>query len=392
MLQSLDQEYDLQPMPRLYHVVGQELQPVARKRLATEDQLQQWIATNPQLIGLDVLVLGREVTTESGGRIDILGLDRDGNLVIVECKRDRTPRDVIAQILDYASWVASLSTRQVHEIAQSKLGQRLDLAFEKRFQVAVPESLNNSHSLVIVAGEFDAPSRRIVEYLAEVHDIAINTAFFTTFEHNGEVLLATDWLLDQEEVTERAESKAKAPWSGLWYVNVGEGESRAWEDMRRYGFLSAGGGRYYSDFLGKLTPGSQVLAYQKGYGYVGYGIVTAPSVPVREFFVDGKPVLSLPLQQPRLNHDAGDPESCEYLVAVKWRKTVPLNEAKTFPGVFANQNIVCKLRDVATIEFLRSTFQIDSELRPLAVSGSPAPVDAQVLKVPGSEGIAGSPA
>ena len=88
---------------------------------------------NPQLIGLDVLVLGREVTTESGGRIDILGLDRDGNLVIVECKRDRTPRDVIAQILDYASWVASLSTRQVYEIAQSKLGQRLDLAFEKAF-------------------------------------------------------------------------------------------------------------------------------------------------------------------------------------------------------------------------------------------------------------------
>ena len=80
-------------------------------------------------------------------------------------------------------------------------------------------------------------------------------------------------------------------------------------------------------------------------------------MPVRDFFVDGKPILSLPLQQPRLNHDAGDPESCEYLVAVRWRKTVPLNEAKTFSGVFANQNIVCKLRDVATIEFLRSTFR-----------------------------------
>jgi hypothetical protein len=93
--------------------------------------------------------------------------------------------------------------------------------FEQRFQVAIPETLNNSHTMVIVAGEFDAPSRRIVEYLAEVHDIGINTVFFTTFEHNGEILLATDWLLDQEEVTQRAENKAKAPWSGLWYVNAG---------------------------------------------------------------------------------------------------------------------------------------------------------------------------
>lgn len=380
-----------QSMPKLYHVVGKELQPIATKRLASEDQLQEWIATNPRLIGLDLLVLGREVTTESGGRIDILGLDRDGNLVIVECKRDRTPRDVIAQILDYASWVASLSTRQVHEIALSRLGQRLELAFEQRFHVALPEALNNSHSLVIVAGEFDAPSRRIVGYLAEVHDIAINTAFFTTFEHNGEMLLATDWLLDQEEVTERAESKAKAPWSGLWYVNVGDGESRAWEDMRRYGFLSAGGGRYYSDFLGKLTPGSQVLAYQKGYGYVGYGMVTAPPVPVQEFLVDGKPILNLPLQQPRLDHDAKDLESCEYLAAVKWNKTLPLTEARTFSGVFANQNIVCKLRDVATIEFLRSSFQIDSQPKPLTVSGSAAPFDAKPIKLEGNA-ISGSTA
>lgn len=378
-------------MPKLYHVVGQELQPIATKRLASEDELQEWIATNPRLIGLDLLVLGREVTTESGGRIDILGLDRDGNLVIVECKRDRTPRDVIAQILDYASWVATLSTRQVHEIALSRLGQRLELAFEQRFHVALPETLNNSHSLVIVAGEFDAPSRRIVEYLAEVHDIAINTAFFTTFEHNGEMLLATDWLLDQEEVTERAESKAKAPWSGLWYVNVGDGESRAWEDMRRYGFLSAGGGRYYSDFLGKLTPGSQVLAYQKGYGYVGYGTVTAPPVPVQEFLVEGKPILNLPLQQPRLDHDANDLESCEYLVAVKWNKTLPLTEARTFSGVFANQNIVCKLRDVATIEFLRSAFYIDSQPKPLTVSGSAAPFDAKPLKL-GGTAVGGSTA
>jgi Endonuclease NucS C-terminal domain len=154
-------------MTNLYHAKNGDLLSVSRKRLANEDQLQAWIATNPRLIGLDVLVLGREITTEFGGRIDVLALDCEGNLVVVECKRDRTPRDIIAQILDYASWVSHLSTRDVHGIAQGKLNKTLDVAFRERFGAELPENLNESHSLIIVASEFDASSRRIVSYLAE---------------------------------------------------------------------------------------------------------------------------------------------------------------------------------------------------------------------------------
>src|SRR4051812_40789898 len=68
-------------MTNLYHAKDGLLVPINRKRLANEDQLQAWIAANPRLLGLEVLVLGREVSTEFGGRIDILGLDRDGNAV-----------------------------------------------------------------------------------------------------------------------------------------------------------------------------------------------------------------------------------------------------------------------------------------------------------------------
>lgn len=53
--------------------------------------------------------------------------------------------------------------------------------------------------MVIVASAFDSSSQRIVRYLSEEHDIAINTAFFSVFEEDGRTLLATDWLLDQAE-------------------------------------------------------------------------------------------------------------------------------------------------------------------------------------------------
>lgn len=211
----------------LYRISDQDLMPVARARLDNEALIENWVAKDPSLIGLDILVLGTQVVTDHGGRIDLLGMDADGNLVLVELKRDRTPRDVVAQVLDYASWICHLTPRQVGEIALLKLRRPLEEAFLEKFGAPLPDTLNTSHSMVIVASEFDASSRRIVEYLAEQHGLSINAAFFNVFDENGQQYLATDWLLDQETVVERAVARDKPLWSGIWYVNAGEGPTRS---------------------------------------------------------------------------------------------------------------------------------------------------------------------
>jgi hypothetical protein len=204
-------------------------------------------------------------------------------------------------------------------------------------------------------------SQRIVRYLSETHDIAINTAFFSVFEEGGQTFLTTDWLLDQSEVTERSEAKAKAPWSGLWYVNTGEGPHRSWEDMRTHGFICAGGGEKYSGPLKRLQPGDKIVAYQKGAGYVGYGVVTASSVIVHDFHTGDGPLLEQTLVQPGMARPGADATDAEYVVGVEWIKSVPAADAKGFEGMFANPNIVCKLRDPKTIDFLRAQFGIALE-------------------------------
>ncbi len=233
-------------MTKLFRVGSDGLVAARPTRLATESQLEDWIFADASIIGLDVLIVGRQVITDHGGRIDLLAIERSGNLAVIELKRDRTPREVIAQALDYASWVAKLTTVEVHRIARQHLAEKFETAFRTRFDESLPESLNETHSIVIVASEFDASSRRIVEYLAEQGGIAINTAFFAAFEDAGHTYVATDWLLDQEAVIERSVDRSRAPWSGLWYANIDDGRSRAWEDMRRYGFVAAGGGRGFS--------------------------------------------------------------------------------------------------------------------------------------------------
>ena len=43
--------------------------------------------------------------TAQGARIDLLAMDGEGRLIIIELKKDRIPREIVAQVLDYASCV-----------------------------------------------------------------------------------------------------------------------------------------------------------------------------------------------------------------------------------------------------------------------------------------------
>ena len=90
----------------LWAVEDGNLQAVKAGAVDLEKRLEGWIAADPSLTGLDVVIIGRQVITEFGGRIDLLGLDLEGNTVLFELKKGKTPRDVVAQLLDYASWIS----------------------------------------------------------------------------------------------------------------------------------------------------------------------------------------------------------------------------------------------------------------------------------------------
>jgi hypothetical protein len=77
-------------------------------------------------------------------------------------------------------------------------------------------------------------------------------------------------------------------WDGrTFYISFGEGPNRNWEDARRFGFVGAGGGAWYSKTLRAVPVGSRVCVYiPKGNGvggYVGVGDVTGPPAMARDF-------------------------------------------------------------------------------------------------------------
>ncbi|NBP83501.1 DUF91 domain-containing protein, partial [bacterium] len=117
--------------------VGPKPQRLEVGALPSEKVLHEMILEAPEILGDELMLIGTEVRTPHGGFIDLLGIDPAGTLIIIELKRDKTPRDVVAQALDYASWVKTLKMRDVETIYESfRKGRDLAEDFAERFEAS----------------------------------------------------------------------------------------------------------------------------------------------------------------------------------------------------------------------------------------------------------------
>lgn len=333
--------------------VGENPQPLTISKLASEQLLEKMILNDPTILSDQWMIIGHQENTLDKGRIDLLAIAPDASLILIELKRDRTPREVVAQALDYASWVDDLSAERLSQIYDRfSGGGNLGDAFRQRFNAELEEeSLNQSHQIIIVAAELDPSTERIVDYLSK-NGISINVLFFKVFQHGDEQFLSRAWLIDPSETQTNAaqatatSANAKEPWNGEFYVSFGDSNSRVWEEARRYGFISAGGGSWYSQTLKQLQPGNRVWVKIPATGYVGVGIVQSGVEPAGSFSIntdDGEKRAMDVLKYSDLYHrNADDPDKSEYFVPVKWLETRSEQEAVNEVGFFGNQNTVCK--------------------------------------------------
>ena len=340
--------------------VGQRPERLTGSQVS-EKQLEDMIVEQPEILSSDWMLIARQVKTAFGGIVDLLAVAPDGSLVLIEIKRGLTPRDVVAQALDYASWVKGLEIAEISALYAGFSNEGdLATAFQERFHAELEEhEWNQSHQIVIVAAELDDSTERIAEYLSDA-GIPINVLCFQVFEHGGEKLLSRAWLVDPSE-TPVAVPGQKLPWNGEYYVSYGDG--RSWNDARRYGFICGGGGLFYSRTLEMLVPGDRIWVNIPRKGYVGVGRVTESRRPMTEFEIDTdggrQPALDRIDDAQRYRNHAAEPDRAEYVVRVQWLDTKPEAEAVSETGFFSNQNTVCRPTSAKwqhTVERLKAAF------------------------------------
>lgn len=338
------------PIKHAIWKVGNSADRLVEGSLASEQILEEMIVSDPRILSDDWMIIGRQEDTGRGGRIDLLGIAPDGTLVLIELKRARTPREVVAQALDYAGWVEELSAERISEIfGRFSGGKNFQTAFEERFNVKVGEdSLNQNHQVVIVASTLDDSTERIVRYLSD-REIPINVLFFQVFQLGEEQLLSRTWLVDPAETQLHVASgsqRANQPWNGEFYVSFGHGAERDWGEAQEFGFISAGGGNWYTRTLNLLNVGDRIWVNIPSEGYVGVGRVRGLRTAATDFTltVEGNQVPALDVLKAGHYHRslAGNPDEAEYFVPVTWIQTVPFQQRYSEPGLFGNQNTICQ--------------------------------------------------
>ena len=170
-----------------------------------ESVLENWLENNSDDILEDgkLLIIGRQVTTNLGSIIDLLGIDREGNTVVIELKRDRTPRDTLAQALEYASFVEELDTDQLEEILQRYVSdEALNLASYHRnyFELSSDEavSFNKEQRIVLVGQRITGEIRQTASFLRR-KGMRVTCLEFSYFQANGgKHLLSYDIVVGKE--------------------------------------------------------------------------------------------------------------------------------------------------------------------------------------------------
>lgn len=183
-----------------------------------EALLEDWLENNPDDIveSGQLLIIGRQVTTNLGSFIDLLAIDKNGDVVVIELKRNRTPRDTIAQSLEYASFIEKLGYEQLEDILRSYTGdESLNLAQYHRdyFSLSSDEAIVFNHDQrIVIVGQKITPEIRQTSLFLRKKGIRVTCLEFMFFKSNdGLRLLTTDIVVGKEPDTIKKISSGSLP-------------------------------------------------------------------------------------------------------------------------------------------------------------------------------------
>ena len=160
-------------------------QPVtlAEAGLKERADLQEWVLAHPEILGPDVMIVAFEFdrwrAAASGererDRLDVLGLDADGRLVVAELKRDRAPEAVNMQAIKYAAMSSRFTDETLveHYVAfRSRAGEPVTEEQAREHLIAHAGELDievlRTPRIVLVAGSFPPTVTATVVWLTEM--------------------------------------------------------------------------------------------------------------------------------------------------------------------------------------------------------------------------------
>ena len=128
----------------------------AAQNLLERYDIQEWIEKTPDILGEDLLVIGKKLLLPSFSQLDLLAIDKNARLVIIELKRDDSGKDIDWQAIKYTSYCSNFLTEEIvyhyaiylnsdEEEAKDRIDEFIDEDVEK---------LNHGQRIILVSKAF----------------------------------------------------------------------------------------------------------------------------------------------------------------------------------------------------------------------------------------------
>ena len=175
------------------------------------EHLQEWLENTPEAFGEELLFIQKEFDgfDDTRERLDLLAIDKQGDLVVIENKLDDSGRDVTWQVLKYASYCSSLSKQQIKEIYQCYLDKKgvsenaennisdfLDAEDFREIQ------LNKTQRIILVSGDYRKEVTSTVLWLLQKYNLKIQCFKATPFSFGEQIILNIEQIIPVREVKE----------------------------------------------------------------------------------------------------------------------------------------------------------------------------------------------
>jgi hypothetical protein len=200
----------------------------AAERIREREDIQAALRDKIEIISPDTLIISEEFSewSEGGRRIDLLGIDKQANIVVIELKRDETGAHMELQSLRYAAMVSTLTFKKAVEIYQKYLGKRdiikdaeIDLIDFLGWSDPLEDLFPTDVRIVLASANFSRELTTAVMWLNE-RDLDIRCVRLKPYKLGDEILLdieqiiplpeAEDYQIQVREQTEERKAAAKA--------------------------------------------------------------------------------------------------------------------------------------------------------------------------------------
>ena len=277
------------------------------------------------VFGEPLLLLNNQVRTRNKKRADILALDRAGNGVVIELKRDQGHLGVETQALQYVAEFSAYSGKDfINEFGQ-KDGPSEESIRGFIGNTARVEDLNRKSRVILMARSFDPTLFSMGEWLSS-KGIPFRCITYSPVEIEKKKLLSFSVVFDRANETLypiKFASPAREP--GYYWHNIASADQDWWncliDNQQIPACFEDLPGDQGEKILTGYIPGDTIVAYAKGFGAVGWGVVTDPAE--YQLIAVG---------------DKGDLDgTCRHRLQVEWRATAKALNDGVSPGTVRRQ-------------------------------------------------------